>query len=80
MEQRWQAHPLADVEPADPFWPMEFMGAEGQEIDRGFLQVDLELADRLDGVGVQKDSALLADFRDLPDRQDQTGFIVGPHH
>ena len=43
------------------------------------LDVDGDLADGLDGVGVEEDALLVADFADLADGLDDADFVVGVH-
>jgi hypothetical protein len=50
------------------------MGAESQVIDMDILQVDFDLANGLNGVGVQINTAFLADLGNFLDGQNQAGF------
>ena len=43
-------------------------------------EVDGELADRLDRVGVQRDAAGVRDLGQFADRVDRADLVVGPHH
>jgi len=58
---------------------MEFVGAEGEEIDWHPAHVHRDLADGLHGIGMEEDAVFAADLRQFGNREDQPGFIVGPH-
>ncbi len=69
----------ADVKSADPFGPVDFVCGQAEQIDGVGMDVERYLADRLGGIGVENDAALVAEPADLGDRIDRTDFIVGGH-
>jgi hypothetical protein len=74
----------ADEERADALGRVQLVAGEGEQVDvpEVALQVDGELAHRLGGVGVDDDRGvgLLGDPRQLRDREDDPGLVVGVHH
>ena len=69
----------ADVERADTLGPVELVAGEREDVDVVGLHVDGDLADGLDGVGVEEDALLVADLADLADGLDDADFVVGVH-
>ena len=55
------------------------MGGEAQHVDVHLIDVDLHVARRLDGVGVEQNALFLADRADLPDGLDGADLVVGEH-
>src|SRR6202011_5735145 len=62
----------ADVESADTLRAIDLVAGEGEDVDVVLLDVDRDLADGLDCVGVEKDALLVAELADLGDRLDDT--------
>ena len=58
---------------------MELVGGEAQHVDVHLIDVDLHVARRLDGVGVEQNALFLADRADLPDGLDGADLVVGEH-
>ncbi len=79
LDQVGQGNPLPRIEEADALGAVEFMGRCGQHIDVHGLYVDGQMADGLDRIRVEEDSALLTDRPDLRDRLDGPDLIVGGH-
>ncbi len=69
----------ADIEGADPLGAVDLMGRDGQEVDPELAGVDVDLAEGLDGVGVDGDVALVGDPDDLGDRLNGADLVVGVH-
>ena len=70
---------VPDVQAAASLGSVHFVSAHRQQIDVICLHVDRYLADRLRGVGVEEDTALMADFADGANILQRADFIVGPH-
>lgn len=51
-----------------------------QIVDRRSREIDFDFSDRLNGVGVEQDTALLGNLCDSFDREDHPRFVVRPHH
>ncbi len=79
MQQRRERMTVSDIKAADPFGTVELVGREAHEVDPGADDVDGDLAHRLHTVGMQQHTPLLADLRDLLDREDGSRLVVGPH-
>jgi len=71
---------VPDVEGADALGAVELVAREGEEVDVVLIDVEFEVADRLDGVGVEGDAVLAGDGADLADRLDGPDLVVGGHH
>ena len=69
----------AGIEHADALRPVELVGGEAQHVDVHLIDVDLHVARRLDGVGVEQNALFLADRADLPDGLDGADLVVGEH-
>src|SRR5262249_50335414 len=59
-----------DVEGADALRSVNLVAADGQQVDVVLLDVDRNLANRLNAVHGEEDSALFGDLSDLGDRID----------
>ncbi len=55
----------ADVERADALGAVDLVAGEREDVDVVRLHVDGDLADGLDGVGVEEDALLVAELADL---------------
>ena len=55
----------ANVECADSLGPVELVAGEREDVDVVGLDVDGDLADGLNGVGVEEDALLVAELADL---------------
>ena len=55
------------------------MGVDREEVDRYPAHVEVERADRLDGVAVERHALLAADGADLRDRLDRADLVVRVH-
>ena len=60
--------------------PAQLVGRQGQDVDDERRYVDWNPADRLRGIGVDDGATPVGDTRDLPDRLDGPGLVVGKHH
>jgi hypothetical protein len=75
-----QACSLSDVEDADALWRVELMARDAEQVDAGFSKVDWDFSDGLYGVGVEGGAFGFGQFGDFFDREDDAGFVVGPHY
>jgi len=71
--------PAADVESADAFRTVDFVGAHRQQVDVHRVDVDRQHADALRGVGVEEDLALPSQRADLGDRLHRADLVVDVH-
>ncbi len=55
------------------------MRGDGHGGQAGGREVDLQLSERLDRVGVQRNAELRRDVGQFPDRHDRADLVVGPH-
>ena len=76
---RGDAYAAAEVERADAFRAVQFVGGTGEEIDRQLVDVDRQLADVLRGVGMEPDAVLSALRADAFDRLKHASLVVGSH-
>ena len=58
---------------------MQLVGGQRKHVDCGVAQGDRQATDRLDGVGVEQRADRLGLLRQLLDRKDDAGLVVGPH-
>ena len=70
-----------DVERADALRPVDLVRREREQVDAQAVDVEVERAGRLHGVGVEGDARVvrLDDARDLGDRLDGADLVVGVH-
>src|SRR2546427_87320 len=63
-------HPcaLADVQRTDALWPVELVRVQRDEVDGDLAHVELERADALHRVAVERDAAVAADRADRGER------------
>ena len=69
----------ADVQRADTLGAVDLVAGEREHVDVVLLHVDRDLADGLDGVGVEEDALLVAELADLGDGLDDADLVVGVH-
>ena len=79
LDEGEQGNPLADVQGAHPFGPVELVGRQGEHVDLLRPHVDGQVPGSLDGIGVEGDLPGPADRPDLPDGLDGADLIVGVH-
>src|SRR5438309_5775329 len=77
---RRDTRPTADVQRADALRPVELVRIDRKEVDGDLAHVELERADRLHGVAVERHTLVPADRADLRDRLDRSDLVVGMHH
>src|SRR5208283_1948653 len=70
---------LAQVEHAYSFGGMQLVSGERKHIDGRISQIDWNFSDRLDRVGMEKDTALPGHFGCLLDGKNHPCFVVCPH-
>ena len=70
---------LADVEGSDAFWSVQFMAAEGVEIDAERREVQGEATGDLDAIGVENGSSFMGDGGEFGDGLETAEFVVGVH-
>ena len=79
VQHRLQCDAVADVQRADAFGGVHLVPGDRQQIDLQLIDLRADLADRLRGVGVQRNLVLVADGGDLPQRLDRADLVVGVH-
>ena len=71
--------PALDVQHADALGGMKLVGAQRQEIDTQLVNIHLELAGHLNGVGVAKNTLAAAQGGDFFDGEEHARLVVGHH-
>ena len=82
IEQRLEPHlgiVTADVQGADPLWPVDLVRREAEQVDLVAPDVQRDLAHGLGGIGVEDDAAFVAKPADLADRVDRADLVVRRH-
>ena len=79
FNQRGEAYAALCIQEAHTFGTVKLVGGGGEEVNVVFDDTDRNMADGLNGIGVEQDILFPADFSDLPDRLDGADFIVGIH-
>src|ERR1700722_9916064 len=69
----------ANVERANTLGAIDFVAANGQQVDVVFLHVDRNLAHGLHAIDREENAVFLGNFADFGDRVDHANFIVGVH-
>ena len=69
----------ANVKSADPFGTVNLVRGQAEQVDDVGLDVERYLADRLGGIGVEHNAAIVTEPADLGDRIDRPDFVVGGH-
>jgi hypothetical protein len=75
-----QRGPGPHVKDGDPLWRVHLVPDHGQQVCPQRGHVDGDLADRLGGVHVQQPAMGVHGVRDLADRLQRPGLVVGQHH
>jgi hypothetical protein len=65
---------------ADALWTTDLVATDAQQVQPTGGEVNLDLADGLDGVAVHRDGELAGDGDDLGNRLDRSHLVVRPHH
>ena len=68
-----------DVQEPRALWAIDLVPGGGKQGHAGALHVDLHLAQRLHGVGVEQEAALLTNRADFMDRLNRADLVVAPH-
>ena len=63
-----------------PLGPYILSARKAEQIDPHFLDVERQLADRLGGIAMKQDAAILANSTDLGDRLNHANLIVRHHY
>ena len=74
-----QGDALPGVQHAGALGTVELVAGEGQHVDVLLLDIDVQVARRLHGVGVEQDALFLAHRADLRNGQDGADLVVGVH-
>lgn len=69
----------AEQQCADAVGAADLVAADRHGGEAAVAEVDVELPEGLDGVGVQRDPGLAGDGRQFADRHDGADLVVGPH-
>jgi len=80
MKERIDPRPASDVHRANSLWRADLVAGDREQVDSELAHVDVDLPERLHGVGVHDPAASLDAFRDLGDRLDRADLVVHPHH
>ena len=72
-------HPTSDVQGTNPLGAVDLVPRDGQEIHTQRLDMDGNLAESLDRIGVEQDVPLAAHLGDLGDREEHSRLVVGVH-
>lgn len=70
---------FSGVEDANAFWAAEFVGREREHIDLLCADIDGNMADGLDGIGVKNDAVMAADMRNFRDRLYGARLVICGH-
>lgn len=70
----------AEEQGTDAVGAADLVAADGHGGEAAVGEVDVELPEGLDGVGVQRDPVLAGDGGQFADRHDGADLVVGPHH
>lgn len=80
MYQRGDLDSFSHVEGAHAFRPVHLVARQREEVDAQLLHIDRQLAERLNGVRVEKHVTLPGDPRQLGDGLNRTDLVVRHHH
>ncbi len=69
----------AEEQRSDAVGAADLVAADGHGGEAAVAEVDVELSEGLDGVGVQRDLGLTGDGGQFADRHDGADLVVGPH-
>ena len=79
MDERPDVRAPPDIKRPDPFGTVNLMGRDRQQVDAELVNVDLDLAERLDRVGMDKDTLVMGDPDDVLDGLNGPDLVVGVH-
>ena len=80
VDERLQVQPAPHIQRADALWRIALVTGDAQQVDAEVVDAGGELADRLRGVGVERDAARARDGADLGDRLHGADLVVRVHH
>ena len=80
VQQRGRLQLPAYDERADAVGAADLVPGHGHRVDARAGEVEGQLAEGLDGVGVHRDAVGVGDLDDLGDRLHRADLVVGPHH
>ncbi len=79
-EQRPQIHTLAHVERAHALGAVNLVSADRVQVDAEFLDVERDLACGLHAIGMEQNSSVASDSRNLMNRLDHAQLVIHVHH
>lgn len=79
MDEWLELDAVLDVEHADALGSMEFVTRHAEHIRAEILDIDLDLSDRLDGIGVEQGSLLMSNGTQFLDGKDRSDLVVSHH-
>ena len=79
LDDAYQGEAPADVQRAHALGAVELVAGQAEHIDVLLLDVDVQMADGLNGVGVEGHARFFTDGADLRDGQDGADLVVGVH-
>src|SRR5262249_3950580 len=80
IEKRLDQSSFPQIESAGPLWTVKLVAGDGESITADFFDVNLNLAGRLHGVGMEENVGFAGDFADLNDWLKYASFVVGHHY
>ena len=80
MRQRHQGRVTSSQQRADTLRSTDLVPADAHQVKPAAREVDLDLAEALDGVAVHRDAELVGNSDDVGDWLNGPDLVVGPHH
>ena len=71
---------LADIQRADSLWRIQFVSGQGQEVSFYIVNINVDFAGALRGIGVKENSRIPGYFSNSLHRLYHACFVVGMHH
>src|SRR5690242_13097042 len=79
VNYRFQMNSSPHEQGADSFWCIQFVPGNREKVDTERVDVGVDLADRLCGVGVEQDAMFSGNLGASGNRLDRSDLIVGMH-
>ena len=79
VDEVFQANPLANIKHSHAFRTVQLVGARGKHIDTQLIDIDRNMSEGLDRIGMEGDSMGFRDLSQACDRFDRSDFVIGKH-
>ena len=80
VDERCKRQTAADIQRTDPLGPIQLVGGQRQQVDAVLGDIDLDLPNRLSGIGMKQGAGGTGHAGQIADWLEHADFVVGRHH